>query len=124
MSLPISPNTTCDIYRSGITPPTSPAVAAVPCFLQADWRGGNEAGDRAVNTLAWTHFMLVDVSVDIRDAYTGHMTSTLQDTIYVPDQTGTAFNVMFVERLQRGTPQEHKRVFLDRQTPSWPTNEL
>ncbi len=124
MSLPISTNTTCDIYRTGVSPPSSPATAGVPCVLQPDWRGGNEAGDREVNTLAWTHVMLVDVSVDIRDAYTGHMTSTLQDTIYVPDQSGTAFNVMFIERVQRGTPQEHLRVFLDRQTPSWPTNEL
>jgi hypothetical protein len=124
MTLPISPNATCDIYRAGASPPAAPATAGAACFLQADWRGGNEAGDREVNTLAWTHVMLVDVSVDIRDAYTGHMTSTAQDTIYVPDQSGTAFKVMFIERVQRGTPQEHKRVFLDRQTPSWPTNEL
>ena len=124
MSLPMLPNATCDIYRTGTSPPARPAVAGVPCFLRADWRGGNRDGPRQVNTLAWTHFMLVDVSVDIRDAYTGHMTSTAQDTIYVPDQTGTAFNVIFVERLLRGTPQEHLYVFLDRQTPGWPSNEL
>jgi hypothetical protein len=124
MSLPIPANTTCDIYRTGTRPPASPSVSGVPCYLQSDWRGGNEGGDRAVNALSWTHIMLVDVSVDIRDAYTGQMTSTIQDTVFVPDQTGTAFNVIFVERLQRGTAQEHKRVFLDRQTPSWPTNEL
>ena len=124
MSLPISPNATCDIYRTGVSPPSTPATAGVPCFLQSDWRGGQRGGEREVNALTWTHFMLVDISVDIRDAYTGHMTTSPQDTIYVPDQTGTAFNVIFVERVHRGMPQEHIRVFLDRQTPSWPTNEL
>lgn len=124
MSVPILPNTTCDIYRAGTAPPATPAVSAVPCVLRPDWRGGNRDGPRQVSALMWTHYMLVDPSVDIRDAYTGHMTSSPQDTVYVPDHTGTAFNVIFVERVQRGTPQEHLYVFLDRQTPGWPTNEL
>jgi hypothetical protein len=124
MTLPISTNTTCDVYRSGIIPPAAPAIAGVPCFLQADWRGGQTAGDRGVDSLTWTHFMLVDASVDLRDAYTGRSTFTQQDTVFIPDQNGTQFNVIFIEHVQRGTGTAHKRVFLDRQAPTWPTNDV
>ena len=126
MSLPVAPNTTCDIYRAGVMPPMSPpSVAAVPCFLKCDWRGGQEAGDRtSSDACAWTHIMLVDAGVDIRDGYIGNEAQAMQDTIYIPDQHGTRFLVIFVERVQHGAPHEHKRVFLDRQLPSWPTNDL
>jgi hypothetical protein len=124
MSLPLSPNTTCDIYQTGVAPPADPSVAAVPCHLQPDWRGGQERGDRAADALTWTHVMLVDVSVDIRDAYTGHSAHTYQDTVYIPDKDGTAFIVVFIERVQRGGAYDHKRVYLDRSSPNWPTNEL
>jgi hypothetical protein len=124
MALPVQPNTTCNIYRLGTSPPTDPAVSNVPCYLQPDWRGGAAGGMRQVNALTWTHVMLVDATIDIRDAYTGAATVSPQDTVFIPDDGGTQFNVVFVERLERGTPNEHKRVFLDRQTPSWPTNEV
>ncbi len=124
MTLPIAPNTTCDIYRVGAAPPTAPDVAGVPCFLTCDWRGGQEAGDRQLKTLAWTHVMLVAVNVDLRDSYVGSTAMSTQDTVFIPDQGGTSFRVVFIERVQRGTPHEHKRVFLERQLPTWPTNEL
>jgi len=124
MSLPVPANTTCDIYQTGVAPPADPSVAAVPCCLQPDWRGGQEGGERGVDALAWTHIMLIDVNVDIRDAYTGHAGHAFQDTVYIPDKDGTAFVVTFIERVLRGTAHEHKRVYLDRSSPNWPTNEL
>ena len=124
MALPIPANTLCDVFRAGTGPPAAPAIKAVPGFVQGDWRGGQEAGDRNVNALAWTHVMLVDIGIDIRDAYTGHCTAAMQDTIYIPDENGTGFVVVFIELLQRGTAHEHKRVFLDRKTPTWPSNDL
>ena len=126
MALPIPPNTTCDIYRSGTAPPAAPSVAGVTCHLRPDWRGGQEQGDRTtvVSNLTWTHALLVDAAVDIRDAYTGGLSATTQDSVYVPDQNGTRFLVTFIERVFRGTPQDHKRVYLDRQTPSWPSNDV
>ena len=124
MTLPIQPNTTCNIYRLGTAPPVDPAAANVPCYLQSDWRGGQEGGERQIDALTWTHFMLVAADIDIRDAYTGASTASPQDLVFIPDDAGTQFNVIFVERQQRGTPNEHKRVYLDRQTPAWPTNEL
>ena len=125
MSLPVAANTTCDIYHTGSFPPGgSPAATGVPCFLKGDWRGGQEAGDRNSNACTWTHIMLVDVSVDIRDGYNGAEFFMQQDAIWVPDVNGTRFNVIFVERVLQGTAQEHKRVYLDRTAPTWPTNNL
>jgi hypothetical protein len=126
MAVPLASNTTCDIYRNGVMPPFSPpSVAGVPCYLKPDWRGGQEAGDRpASGALTWTHIMLVDAGVDVRDSYVGQENQAAQDTVYIPDQNGTRFLVVFVERVQRGSGHEHKRVYLDRQLPSWPTNEL
>ena len=68
--------------------------------------------------------MLIDVSVDLRDSYTGQSLHMTQDAVYVPDKNGTRFRVIFIERVQRGTPHEHKRVYLDRHAPTWPSNEL
>jgi hypothetical protein len=126
MSLPVPPNTTCDIYRVGNAPPAAPDVAAVACHLRPDWLGGQESGDRAlaVALVTWTHILLVDVAVDIRDAYTGGLAAAEQDSVYIPDKNGTRFKVAFSERVFRGQTQDHKRVYLDRQTPTWPTNEV
>jgi hypothetical protein len=44
--------------------------------------------------------------------------------VYLPDKNGTAFRVMFVERVNRGLASDHKRVYLDRLLPTWPTNDL
>ena len=126
MALPIQPNTTCDVYRTGTTPPAAPAVAGVPCYLQPDWRAGQNEGTRPLTptALVWTHVMLVDTSVDLRDGYIGTLAWGAQDTIYVPNQNGTAFRVIFIERVHSGRSEDHKRVYLDRQTPAWPTNEV
>lgn len=124
MSLPIQTNATCDIYRNGNAPPAAPDVAAVAGLLVPDWRRGQEAGDRGSPWLSWTHVLLVGPTVDIRDLYTGTAGSAAQDMVYIPDQNGTPFLVTFIELVQRGSPDVHKRVYLDRQTPTWPTDEL
>jgi hypothetical protein len=124
MTLPIATNTTCDIYRYASGPPATPAVSGVPLCLIPDWRRGQEAGDRGAAPLTWTHLMMIDAGVDIRDMYAGQSTSVTQDTVYIPDQNGTAFTVVFIELMQRGTPDEHKRVYLNRQLPTWPTDQL
>ena len=124
MSLPIAANTTCDIYRFGTSPPSAPSIAGVPCSLRSDWRGGQEAGDRQISTAVWTHIMLVDAGVDLRDAYTGQMNMQQQDTVCIPDMTATQYGVVFIEHVQAGGPNEHKRVYLDRKQPNWPSNDL
>jgi hypothetical protein len=100
---------------------TAGSIGPVPCILASDWRLGQDNGDRRVNAIAWTDFMLVDASIDVRDGYTGASTFTAQDTVYIPDATGTPFTVIFVELWQRG-PAQYKRVYLDRGLPNWPTD--
>jgi hypothetical protein len=119
MSLPLPPNTTCDIYRVGVAPPASPAVAGVRGHLRGDWRLADHAKDAN-----WTHILLVDAAVDLRDAYTGALFFAEQDSVYIPDQGGTRFKVVFIERVDAGTANEHKRAYLDRQTPAWPSDDL
>ena len=49
---------------------------------------------------------------------------TPADSIWVPDQNGTQFNVMLVVRVGRGTDQDHKRAYLRVNQVPWPTSNL
>jgi hypothetical protein len=125
MTLPAVTNNTCDIYRSGNAPPAAPDVAAVPIFLKPDWQGAHDKGFYNVNALMWTHIAYMGPTVDIRDKFQGAMTSADLDTVWIPDQNGTRFKVIFVQRISQGTAGDHKQVFLDRHpAPTWPTNNL
>jgi hypothetical protein len=125
MTLPIIPNTTCDIYRTGRAPPAAPDVAGVPIFLKPDWQGAQDKGFYQVSALTWTHIMSIGPTVDIRDKFTGSMTSQPGDAVWVPDQNGTRFLVTFIQRVSRGTSGDYKQVFLDRNpAPTWPTTNL
>jgi len=124
MPLPIPPNTTCDIYRDGNSPPAAPDVAGVPCYLVADYGRHTESGEGDPMEFRFTHTMLVTLDTDIRDGYTiGAQTGT-QNSVWIPDQNGTQFYVRFVEVKARGTPGAHKKVYLDRLLPTWPTDNI
>lgn len=118
------PNTTCDVYRTGVSPPTAPSVAGVDCLLKGIYPQGLERGEGDPLALKYTHMMLVDAATDIRDDYDVGTISGNQDTVYVPDSSGTAFAVVFTEIVDLGTAWEHKRIFLVRLGPSYPTDEL
>jgi hypothetical protein len=112
-------NTTCDIYYSPNVPPAAPDVAGVACTLIAHFEEGS-ATSEGDQTFRWTHILYVDASVDIRDSYP----NAPVNRVYVPDKNGTGFNVVFVELVNRGTPARYKRVFLNRLSVTFPTNEL
>jgi hypothetical protein len=125
MANPYRTNTTCDIYRVGHAPPAAPDVAAVPIALHGDWEKGQAAGTRNVPALVYTHKAHMDITVDIRDCYKGISQSVTQDTIYVPDKNGTPYLVIFVARVNRGTPYDHFNVYLSRNlAPPWPTDNV
>jgi hypothetical protein len=127
-------NTTCDIYRGLHSPPSVPDVAGVKCLLTPDFASGHLAAVTPGTTgLRWTHVLLVGPAVDIRDEYPSNPTnpgleqspsSGIPDHLYVPDKGGTEFVVIFVERLGRGTLGDCKRVYLQREAPTWPSNDL
>lgn len=124
MSLPTTANTTGDIYRSGVGPPAAPSVAGVACHLDANFARGLEVGESTAVANRFTHVILVDATVDVRDDYNLGAVGVNLDSVYIPDKNGTAFKVIFVERKLKGTAQDHKKVYLLRQTVTWPSNNL
>ncbi|MCI0462853.1 MAG: hypothetical protein L0Z62_38390 [Gemmataceae bacterium] len=126
MPFTIVTNVTLDIYRGGNAPPAAPDVSAVKgCLLPeyADARRNVSTVTTSV-TDRWTHTLLLDVTVDLRDGYSFSNIGTGFDTVYIPDKNGTPFRVRFVERVNRGKADDHQRVYLDRGTPAWPSSDL
>jgi hypothetical protein len=124
MALPVPANTTCDLYRSGNAPPSPPDVAGVSGYLQGDYMRRMETGEHEAAGMRYTHVLLLDASVDVRDGFNAWPSAgSSGDGVYVPDQTGTRFVVRFVELKQRGG-SAYKKVYLDRTLLTWPTNNL
>jgi hypothetical protein len=112
-------NTTCDIYYSPHAPPANPDVAGVPCHLRARFAEGS-AESVGSQTFRWTHLLYLDAGVDVRDSWPNNPVNK----VFIPDKNNTGFTVVFVELVNRGTPASYKRVFLNRQVPTWPTSQL
>lgn len=117
-------NTTCDIYRATnpSTPPAgTPDVTGVKANLapRSEQRKNNDD-----SIYPFTHTMLVPYATDIRDGYLGGGGLGVTDTVCIPNQNGTAFQVILVDVIGRGSSNLQKRVHLNRQIPPWPTNEL
>ena len=109
------PNTTCDYFEDGHLPETdSPDLAAVPIFLDGDFMRGN----LGIGNLRWTHLLKVKGNVEIlaADSATNH--------VYVPNKEGTCFEIVFVEVLERGKAGSFKRVYLERKSITWPSEQL
>jgi hypothetical protein len=125
MAIPVPSNTTCDIYRYGNAPPAVPDVSNVKAFLAPDYPRGRESAEGDTSK-GWTHLLLVDLDTDIRDGWSSGvpLQPGAYDRVYVPDKNGTSFSVIFVERLGRGTSADCKRIYLRREQPTYPTNEV
>jgi len=114
-------NTTCDLYRPFSA--SSPLVTGIPCHLANDLAGGRVPGGSG---LTWTHYLLIDESVDVRDGCTrtaGSNTLTYADgdKVIIPSGgSNTRYVVVWVEYVQRGLANAHKRVYLLRDQPTWP----
>jgi hypothetical protein len=126
MPLPIPANNTCDIYRSGNGPPAAADVSGARCHLRSEgYHNRMERGESMATEMRWTHVLLVEADIDIRDNLADSYGTGLagSDTVYVPDKDGAlSLLVTFVERVR--TPHDHKRVYLDRRNPTWPTSNL
>ena len=66
--------------------------------------------------------MLIEASVDIRDLYIVSRPPSPGRGVCAR-QRQHAFSVVFIELMQRGTPNEHKQS-ISMSEPTWPTNEL
>lgn len=130
MTLPTPINCTVSIYAgSNAVSPYSLGTlrSTVSGHLEARTQDGRYG---SALWLKWTHWLLVDAEVDIRDAYNSQLDPSRDnangDTVILLDSGGvkqTAFYVVFVEQIARGTAAAHQRVYLDRFQPSaWPTD--
>lgn len=119
MSLPNSYlTTTCDIYRPFGA--ASPTTTGVGCRLVPVVHGEPPAPG-----LAWTDYIDVDNTVDIRDGCTPTVGSAAVlysdgDEVRIPNASGTRYVVTWVALMNRGTSREFKRVYLLRDTAVWP----
>src|SRR5262245_7786496 len=118
---PFPTNTTCDIYRTGTGPPATPAVAAVPCLLPANYQKRSEGGEGDATALRYTHTLEVPYDTDVRDSLSNFTAGGTADTVYVPDKNGTGIRVICVQILDHGLPTKRKRVYADRLKPTYPT---
>lgn len=109
---------TCDIFR-----PFGAGTATytnVRCRLVADFARSREA---ALAGPEWTHYLVADVTVDVRDgctrtAGTDAVGYADGDEVRVPSGAGTPrFVVVWVETVDPGTPREFKRAYLLRHAP-------
>ncbi len=116
---------TCDIYHYSNTPPAAPDIAGVPGTLVPAWQRGLESGEGKSGDTLYTHVLWLDLSVDIRDG--GRVDSATvvianTDKVWIPDQNGTKFFVLWVERVGN-----QKRVYLQRDDGAnltWPNSNL
>jgi hypothetical protein len=100
-------------------------VPGVPCYLKPIYMQGLERGEGDSTSLKYTHSLLVDVTADIRDAYNLQVIGATYDTVYIPDKNGTAWIVVFTEMVDIGVAAyQHKRVYITRKLPTYPTNNL
>ena len=105
--------TTCDVYRP--FGDAAPTTSSVPCRLVPDLTRGR----RPENTsLAWTHYLVLGSTADVRDGCT-RAAGTQAQTYADGDEvriSGARFAVVWVERVEVGTPREYKRAYLMRHT--------
>src|SRR4051812_33112248 len=101
---------TCDIYRNGNAPPAAADVAQVACTLVPAFEAGREAGEGESVNLRYTHILTLASTVDVRDGFSEFVvTTTDRDTVYVPDGSGIAYVVVYVEKVGNT-----RKIFLSR----------
>ena len=91
------------------------AAGATAAALAALWKG---------NDLSQVLDRVRDYTHGYQGVPTGLGTPSGWDWLWVPDKNGTKFAVVFVARVGRGTGSDAKLLYLLRQPPTWPTNDL
>src|SRR5262249_7511947 len=116
MSLPVPANVSVDIFRtanpSSPYPSGSPAVSGVKGFLRPAAPNGRFG---SALYLKWTHLLYLPPGTDIRDAYNSQLDPARNDanadTVILQDTAisgrKTAYYVVFVEVVARGTAQQY-----------------
>ena len=114
----MTPNVTFDVYRGSNAPPNPPDVAGQKGYLIDRFRNIKPPGSSTMPYGTYTHILRIALGVDVRDGPTGG------DTLYIPNQNGTSFAVKWIGREGRGTPLDHKVVYLVRSAAVYPGDQL
>ena len=118
MSLPMPANVTCDIYHGGNIPPGPPDVPGAAAYLEEDF---SNVKPMTSPPFVYSHIMRLEATVDVRDGYSS---ASAGSAVFVPNQTGTRFQVQAVARVGRGTAVDHKIVYLLRAFVPWPSDDV
>lgn len=111
------PNTTCDYFQAGHQPGIDAAdISGLPCYLDGDFKRGNSATGK----LRWTHRMSIAKSASV--SISGSEVNPCR--VFVPNESGTCFDVIFVQQPNRGKANAIQQVYLERKNVNWPTQEL
>src|SRR5262245_49626157 len=103
------PNTTFVVYHAG-GPPSAPDAAGLQGFLADRWQRGGLA-NKGDQSWFWTATLDVPLQTDLRDGYP----TSPAPSVWVPDQTGQKYSVVFVERVRSTPGGEFKRIYLLRE---------
>lgn len=128
MALVLPINVNVDVYRGFSAASPYPVAAVtklsapqVPGNLQHNVRLGRLGRGQYLH---WTHVLYLPPGTDVRGAYNSQLNSSPSaqaDTIEIADYPipgwCTAFAVVLVQRVGRGTPGDCLRVYLDRVQP-------
>jgi hypothetical protein len=102
------PNTTFDVYLAGSLPPAAPDVSGLTGFLKDRFARGQEVTEGGT-VFVWTSTLEVPLGTNLPDLYPAGVSDT---TIWVPDQNGQAYTVVFVERERSFRGDDFLRVYL------------
>lgn len=114
--LPLPANVEFTIERPSLVPPDPPP--SYPGHLRAAYDEGQSTAD-ADGTFRYTHVLFAEAGLAILDDFDAFAAGGSPDIVRVPDSSGTAFDVVYVERLTGIL-----RIYLNRHAPAWPTTNL
>jgi hypothetical protein len=118
-------NTTFDFYLAPNVPWTNAIITSQPCHLDSEFEMATQHSHGSNPSFRWTHVMCIQENQQVQDTWPDNPANYVTcPAANAADQQPTPFLVVFVETVNRNTPQEYKRVFLQRQTPIWPSNDL
>ena len=112
-----APNTTFDFPGS--------SIFDFPCHLEGEFEMATQHSHGDSSSFRWTHLCYVQMGLDVRDSWpSAPVNQFLSPSVLNQDGIPTIYLVVFVEVVNRNTPNAYQRLFLQRQDPDWPTQNI
>lgn len=112
-------NLVCDIFSAAAPPPAAPRIAGQVCQLRAPSVQAQNLGNGLL-AITQTIALILPKGTDIRDQYCTPINSS--DIVELPPGTGCRYQVLWVNDIGRGFPNEHRYATLAKiSSGPWPT---